>query len=71
VDQEEDVTSSTGAFQAAVIVAVENAASLIDLSNRGCLDREDVKGDKEREYYLGHSVKALAGRWQKGASVAF
>lgn len=30
---------------------------------------EDVKGDKEREYYLGHSVKALAGRWQKGKDV--
>jgi hypothetical protein len=27
---------------------------------------EDVKSDKDREYYLGHSVKALTGRWQKG-----
>lgn len=25
-----------------------------------------VKGDKDREYYLGHSVKASVGRWQKG-----
>lgn len=30
---------------------------------------EAVKGDKDREYYLGHSVKALAGRWQKGKDV--
>jgi hypothetical protein len=30
---------------------------------------EDVKADKEREYYLGHSVKALTGRWQKGKDV--
>ncbi|GIL88513.1 hypothetical protein Vretifemale_16487 [Volvox reticuliferus] len=28
---------------------------------------DNVKADKDREYYLGHSVKALAGRWQKGA----
>ena len=27
---------------------------------------ESVKGDKDREYYLGHSVKASVGRWQKG-----
>jgi len=27
---------------------------------------ENVKADKDREYYLGHSVKALTGRWQKG-----
>ena len=27
---------------------------------------EDVKSDKDREYYLGHSVKASVGRWQKG-----
>ena len=27
---------------------------------------EDVKGDKERENYLGHSVHAPVGRWQKG-----
>lgn len=27
---------------------------------------DQVKSDKDREYYLGHSVKALAGRWQKG-----
>ncbi|XP_074622894.1 multiple myeloma tumor-associated protein 2 homolog [Acropora palmata] len=29
-------------------------------------DWEDVKGDKHRENYLGHSVKAPVGRWQKG-----
>lgn len=27
---------------------------------------EDVKTDKYREYYLGNSVNAPAGRWQKG-----
>ncbi|BBN07453.1 hypothetical protein MPTK1_4g03870 [Marchantia polymorpha subsp. ruderalis] len=27
---------------------------------------DDVKGDKHRENYLGHSVKAPVGRWQKG-----
>lgn len=26
---------------------------------------ENVKGDKDREFYLGHSVKALVGHWQK------
>ncbi|GLI70400.1 hypothetical protein VaNZ11_015184 [Volvox africanus] len=30
---------------------------------------DNVKADKDREYYLGHSVKALAGRWQKGRDV--
>ncbi len=37
--------------------------------NRGGKDQfnwETVKGDKDREYYLGHSVKASVGRWQKG-----
>ena len=29
---------------------------------------EDVKNAPDREYYLGHSVKASAGRWQKGAA---
>lgn len=29
-------------------------------------DWEDVKADKYRENYLGHSVKAPVGRWQKG-----
>ncbi|KAI3472626.1 hypothetical protein Pfo_031278 [Paulownia fortunei] len=27
---------------------------------------DDVKVDKHRENYLGHSIKAPAGRWQKG-----
>jgi hypothetical protein len=27
---------------------------------------EDVKSDKDREFYLGASVKASVGRWQKG-----
>eukprot|EP00304_Pavlova_gyrans_P005772 CAMPEP_0206042486 /NCGR_PEP_ID=MMETSP1466-20131121/6586_1 /ASSEMBLY_ACC=CAM_ASM_001126 /TAXON_ID=44452 /ORGANISM="Pavlova gyrans, Strain CCMP608" /LENGTH=85 /DNA_ID=CAMNT_0053417195 /DNA_START=46 /DNA_END=299 /DNA_ORIENTATION=- len=26
----------------------------------------DVKNDKYRENYLGHSVKAATGRWQQG-----
>ncbi len=30
---------------------------------------ESVKADKDREYYLGHSVKATTGRWQKGGAV--
>eukprot|EP01025_Chloroclados_australasicus_P012948 TRINITY_DN16195_c0_g1_i1.p2 TRINITY_DN16195_c0_g1~~TRINITY_DN16195_c0_g1_i1.p2 ORF type:complete len:275 (+),score=21.41 TRINITY_DN16195_c0_g1_i1:209-1033(+) len=30
---------------------------------------DQVKSDKDREYYLGHSVKALTGRWQKGKDV--
>ena len=30
---------------------------------------DSVKSDKDREFYLGHSVKALAGRWQKGKDV--
>jgi hypothetical protein len=25
-----------------------------------------VKADKHRENYIGHSVKAPVGRWQKG-----
>jgi len=29
---------------------------------------DNVKSDRDREYYLGHSVKASVGRWQKGAS---
>lgn len=27
---------------------------------------DDVKVDKHRENYLGHSIKAPVGRWQKG-----
>ena len=30
---------------------------------------EDVKTDKYREYYLGNSVNAPAGRWQKGKDI--
>ena len=30
---------------------------------------EDVKSDKFREYYLGASVKANVGRWQKDRDV--
>lgn len=32
---------------------------------------EEVRASqsKDREYYLGHSVKALTGRWQKGKDV--
>lgn len=31
---------------------------------------EDVKQDKYREYYLGHSLMAPVGRWQKGMRIA-
>lgn len=37
--------------------------------NRGGKDQfnwESVKSDKDREFYLGHSVRATTGRWQKG-----
>lgn len=27
---------------------------------------DEVKADKHRENYLGHSIKAPVGRWQKG-----
>ncbi|KAK9842065.1 hypothetical protein WJX81_006747 [Elliptochloris bilobata] len=30
---------------------------------------ESVKADPDREFYLGHSVKATTGRWQKGKDV--
>lgn len=30
---------------------------------------DDVKNDKYRECYLGHSVKAATGRWQKGKDI--
>lgn len=30
---------------------------------------DDVKVDKHRENYLGHSVKAPVGRWQKGSDL--
>ena len=36
---------------------------------RDQFDWEKVKSDKDRENYLGHSVKALAGRWQKNKDV--
>ena len=39
--------------------------------NRGGKDQfnwDSVKSDKDREFYLGHSVKATTGRWQKGTA---
>lgn len=30
---------------------------------------DDVKNDKYRENYLGHSVHAAVGRWQKGGLI--
>jgi hypothetical protein len=34
-----------------------------------CARRETVKTDKDREFYLGASVKASVGRWQKGKDI--
>ena len=45
-----------------------------DGGTRGGQDQfrwEDVKSDRERENYLGHSVKAPTGRWQKGKGTHF
>ena len=42
------------------------------LGARGGRDQfnwESVKSDKDREFYLGHSVKATTGRWQKGETL--
>lgn len=40
--------------------------------NRGGKDQfnwDDVKNAGDREFYLGHSVKASTGRWQKGKDI--
>ena len=36
---------------------------------RDQFDWEAVKTDKDREFYLGASVKASVGRWQKGRDI--
>jgi len=36
---------------------------------RDQFDWEAVKTDKDREFYLGASVKASVGRWQKGKDI--
>ncbi|KAJ2996308.1 hypothetical protein HDV02_006629 [Globomyces sp. JEL0801] len=35
----------------------------------GLFNWEDVKADKDREHYLGHSIKASTGRWQKNKNL--
>lgn len=44
------------------------AKSFINVSISFCTEFkwDDVKADKHRENYLGHSIKAPVGRWQKG-----
>ncbi|KAL7672061.1 hypothetical protein ACOME3_006959 [Neoechinorhynchus agilis] len=36
---------------------------------RDQFDWEAVKSDKDRECYLGHSLKASVGRWQQGRDI--
>lgn len=54
-------------------LSTRRRATLIRVAGtRGGQDQfkwEDVKSDKYRENYLGHSVKAPLGRWQKGIVV--
>jgi len=43
-----------------------------DGGSRGGQDQfkwDDIKSDKDRQSYLGHSVKAPTGRWQKGKDI--
>ena len=58
-----------GPFCNEIVKKLDPSAFLYRPGARGGRDQfnwENVKSDKDREFYLGHSVKASTGRWQKG-----
>ncbi|KAJ1563616.1 hypothetical protein HK096_000201 [Nowakowskiella sp. JEL0078] len=42
-----------------------NRGGLVNIYSEGLFSWEAVKDDKHRENYLGHSLRAPVGRWQK------